>query len=762
MPKPDGGREEARGDALQRLPGVLVAAALVGLTLGLVLVEHELQVSIDRAFATERDHVGRARELREITDRTYVLLLERWIRPADERTVRAREVSRLLQDVRAASDRLADATPVSARESEARAKLVVGAALFSNRVQRAVIRDDGPSAIADIDDYRVVIAESFHQVLDSASELGQQSDTVVATLRRESAMTIAGLTLVSAAALAFAGMWQRQNRKVEKRLREAEAARREQEHAERVQSRFYAHLSHELRTPILAIKNLISQIDDSGGTAMAARLIQATDDLLHNVDNVLDASKLEVGSPQLRWESADVGQIVRRCVRRCEGLLGTKEIKLDIRIEALSPIVADVVKIHQVVTNLVANAIKFTHRGSVTVRVLRHDQDHVRVEVEDTGIGIPESAFHTIWEPFKQADDTITGRFGGTGLGLSIVKGIVGLHGGSVSVRSTVGVGSCFSVILPVVATPPPVKSGRHFSTDPPPLESSRGAAKCSPRRLRGPLSLLTLAIALVACTRAPVVTGDDAGGLARVTIAGSSALIPLITDAANRFMRAHPDIAVEVTGGGSRVGIDRVARGDATIGTSDVASEPSSAPGLVDHRIAVAGFAAMAHRGPYDEKVESLSLAALKGIFSGTIHNWSEVGGTDQAIVVINRGKESGTRVNFGAIVLGGDHFVVGREEESSALVQSALEETPGAISYLAVSYRRATLKCFSVEGFAPSRENIASGTYPISSYEHMYTLGPPRGAAKAFVDFVLSPAIQRDIVAANGFVPIEDVQDR
>ena len=762
MPKPDGEREAARGDALRRLPGVLVAAALVGLTLGLVLVERELQVSIDRALATERDHVGRARELRETTDRTYVSLLERWIRPADERTERAREVSRLLQDVRTASDRLADAAPVSATESQARAKLVVGAALFSNRVLRAVINDDGPSAIADIGDYRLVIAESSHQVLESASALGQQSDTVVAALRRESAMTIAGLTLVSAAALAFAGMWQRQNRKVEKRLREAEAARREQEHAERVRSRFYAHLSHELRTPILAIKNLISQIDDSGGTAMAARFLQATDDLLHNVDNVLDASKLELGSPQLRWESADLGQIVRRCVRRCEGLLGTKEIKIDIQIEALSPIVADVVKIHQVVTNLVANAIKFTHRGTVTVRVLRHDQEHVRIDVEDTGIGIPESAFHTIWEPFKQADDTITGRFGGTGLGLSIVKGIVGLHGGSVSLRSTVGVGSCFSVTLPMVATPPPVKSGGQFVSDPPPSGSSRGAAKRPPRRLRGPVALLTLAIVLVACRRAPVVTGDDASGLARVTIAGSSALLPLVTDAANRFMKAHPDIAVEVTGGGSRVGTDRVARGDVTIGTSDVATDPSSAPGLVDHRIAVAGFAAMAHRGPYDEHIESLSLAALKGIFTGTIHNWSEVGGTDQPIVVINRGKESGTRVNFGAIVLGGDRFVAGREEESSALVQSALEETPGAISYLAVSYRRATLKCFSVEGFAPSRENIASGTYPISSYEHMYTLGPPRGAAKAFVDFVLSPAIQRDVVAANGFVPVEDVHDR
>jgi phosphate transport system substrate-binding protein len=732
--------------------GVAVSVALVGLTLALVLVERQLQFSIDTALATERDHVGRARSLRAITDQTYVALLERWIRPGYERTERAREVSRLLKDVHTAADRLADAAPVSPMESQARAKLVVAAALFSNRVLRAVINDDGPAAIADIGDFRAVIAESSEQVLESASAVGQQTDTTVATLRRESALTIAGITLVSASALAFATMWQRQKRKAEERLRAANAARRDQEHAERVRSRFYAHLSHELRTPILAIKNLIAQFDETGGSPMAARLRQATDDLLHNIDNVLDAAKLEMGAPKLKRELADLGQIVRRSVRRCEGLVGTKEIRLELQIESLAPIVADVVKLHQVVTNLVANAIKFTHHGTVTVRVARHDQDHVRIEVEDTGIGIPEDAFKTIWEPFKQGDDTITGRFGGTGLGLSIVKGIVSLHGGSVSVRSTLGSGSCFSVILPVTAQSPAAGATPTNQSDPPGPMSS--------------LAFLTLAVALlgaVACTRGPgTAAGDDAGGLSRVTVAGSSALLPVVTDAANRFMKAHPGVAVEVTAGGSRVGLDRVARGEVTIGTSDVASDPTGAPALVDHRVAIAGFAAMAHRGPYDETIDSLSMAALKGIFTGTIRNWSEVGGTDQPIVVINRGKESGTRITFGDIVLGGDQFIAGREEESSGLVQSVLEQTPGAISYLALTYRRDTLKCFSVDGVAPSPSNIASGKYPIWSYEHMYTLGLPRGPAKAFLDFVLSADIQRDVVGANGLVPMADLRGR
>ena len=243
---------------------------------------------------------------------------------------------------------------------------------------------------------------------------------------------------------------------------------------------------------------------------------------------------------------------------------------------------------------------------------------------------------------------------------------------------------------------------------------------------------------------------------LARISIAGSSAMLPLVTEAANRYMRKHPDIAIDVSAGGSARGVEGVLRQELSVGTSDVNAESAIAPKLEDHLVAVTGFATMANRGPFNDKIRSLSLSQLKGIFSGAIKNWSEIGGSAQAIVVINRRKGSGTRVTFGNIVLGGDGFVQGVEEESSALVRTMLEQTTGAISYLALSYLRESLICFSVAGIAPNNENVASGAYPIWSYEHMYTFGPATGAVKDFLDFMLTTEVQNGIVPSSGFVPI------
>ncbi len=241
-----------------------------------------------------------------------------------------------------------------------------------------------------------------------------------------------------------------------------------------------------------------------------------------------------------------------------------------------------------------------------------------------------------------------------------------------------------------------------------------------------------------------------------RITIAGSSAMLPLVTEAANRYMHKHPDIAIDVSAGGSARGVEGALRQEIHVGTSDVSASGDAAAKLEDHLVAVTGFATMANRGPFNEKIQSLTLPQLKGIFSGAIKNWSEIGGGAQAIVVINRKKGSGTRVTFGNIVLGGDHFVQGLEEESSALVRTMLEQTTGAISYLALSYLRESLVCFSVSGIAPTNDNIAAGAYPIWSYEHMYTFGPAHGAVKDFLDFMLTAEVQNGIVPSNGFLPI------
>jgi phosphate transport system substrate-binding protein len=270
--------------------------------------------------------------------------------------------------------------------------------------------------------------------------------------------------------------------------------------------------------------------------------------------------------------------------------------------------------------------------------------------------------------------------------------------------------------------------------------------------------AVIAFIVPLAACSKpAPADTGPEPATLSLVKVAGSTAVLPLTTEAANRFMRAHPGAAVQVEGGGSRLGLAQVADGGIAIGTSDIFAAKEATTTLEDHRIAVVGFAAMANRGPFNETITSLTMAQLRGILSGQIRNWAEVGGTSQPIVVINRPKNSGTRAAVGSIVLGGDGFAAGSEEqESSALIQTSLLEKVGAISYLALSYRHEKLKTFALDGVEPTPETIASGAYPIWSYEHMYTRGPASGAVRDFIDFVLSPGIQTALVPTSGFIPI------
>ena len=266
--------------------------------------------------------------------------------------------------------------------------------------------------------------------------------------------------------------------------------------------------------------------------------------------------------------------------------------------------------------------------------------------------------------------------------------------------------------------------------------------------------------VMLMSCSREKAATKPSKALLTRITIAGSSAMLPLVTEAANRYMRLHPDVAIDVSAGGSSRGIEGLLRREIDVGASDISAEGDAAAKLQDHRVAVTAFAAMANRGPFNEKIESLTMDQLRGIFSGSIKNWSAVGGADQPIVVINRKKGSGTRVTFGRIVLGGDRFVQGLEEESSALVRTMLEQTKGAISYLALSYRREGLMCFAVAGVSPTNDNVAARKYPIWSFEHAYTFGPATGGTKDFLDYLLSVEVQSTIVPSSGFLPVAQMR--
>jgi phosphate transport system substrate-binding protein len=243
-----------------------------------------------------------------------------------------------------------------------------------------------------------------------------------------------------------------------------------------------------------------------------------------------------------------------------------------------------------------------------------------------------------------------------------------------------------------------------------------------------------------------------------KISIAGSTALVPLLQEAAKRYMKDNPNVVITLAGGGSQVGIAKVASGEVTFGASDVATKDHA--DLVDHKVAVMGIAAMAYKGSYNTGIDSLTKEEIREVFTGKIKNWSELGGDEQPVVVINREKSSGTRAAFGALALGGDLFVEGEEFDSSSKIQSALRQRRGAISYLALSYKDDTVTTLRYDGVTPTAENITINRYPLWAYEHLYTRGAPSEAALDFIGFLTSGRFQREVLPGLGFIPLHDMR--
>jgi phosphate transport system substrate-binding protein len=287
---------------------------------------------------------------------------------------------------------------------------------------------------------------------------------------------------------------------------------------------------------------------------------------------------------------------------------------------------------------------------------------------------------------------------------------------------------------------------------------------------------------ALGACDRSPPPAADKSpdkpgssvttsaaerapAGKQTVRASGSSALQPLVNAAKEKFETDNRSVSIEVSAGGSKKGLADVASGAVHIGNSDIFAPDDLKSQLVDHRVAVVGFAAMANKGAFNEKVSSLTIDQLAKVFNGTVKDWKDLGGTPQPIVVINRAAGSGTRTVFGNAVLGGDKFVEGQTEDNSGALVAKLKQTKGAISYLALSFKDDALVTLPVKtekgAVEASPETIASGAYPIWSYEHMFTKGEPTGATKAFLDYVLSPEFQTKVVpSVKGFIPVTQMK--
>ena len=238
------------------------------------------------------------------------------------------------------------------------------------------------------------------------------------------------------------------------------------------------------------------------------------------------------------------------------------------------------------------------------------------------------------------------------------------------------------------------------------------------------------------------------------VTASGSSALLPLAKLAGDQFKAKNPDVSMTINGGGSGTGLKQVFDGTVTIGNSDVAAEeklsPEQAKQLVDHKVAVVTMATVANKKIADT-VKTLSKDQLKGIFTGQITNWSAVGGPDLPITLISRPATSGTRALFEKFALDGAKEATNKSletDDSGALIQT-IADNEGAIGYVALSYLGKSDKVapIAIGGVAPTLENTYNGTYPVWGYEHMYTKGEAKDAAKAYLDFVVSDEFGKNI---------------
>lgn len=266
------------------------------------------------------------------------------------------------------------------------------------------------------------------------------------------------------------------------------------------------------------------------------------------------------------------------------------------------------------------------------------------------------------------------------------------------------------------------------------------------------------------ACGEEPARTGGAGTDSTVVTelsgelnLVGSTTVQPVAERLAEAFEVLHPEVVINVQGGGSSVGVTSAGQATTDIGMAsrDVRqSEFDEFPALVVHTIARDGIAIIANTGV---TVGDLTIEQVRGMFSGAIVNWAEVGGTDTPIVVVSREEGSGTRGAFEEMVMGEDVLMTGSAilQPSNGAVLTTVSSTPASIAYLSFGYIDSTIRTISIDGVQPTPENAANGSYSVVRPLNMVTSGEPGDLARAFIDFIYSEDGQA-IVVAEGYLSV------
>jgi CheY-like chemotaxis protein/signal transduction histidine kinase len=263
----------------------------------------------------------------------------------------------------------------------------------------------------------------------------------------------------------------------------------ELERSNQVKSEFLANMSHELRTPLnstLILARLLADNKEGNLNAeqvkFAETISSAGNDLLALINDILDLSKLEAGKVEVVSDTVSVARAVEGLKKIFEPMAAQRKLRFAASIDAGTPpsLQTDAQRVGQILRNLIANALKFTERGEVSLRVFAPDDTHLSFAVRDTGVGIEPQQREVIFEAFRQADGSTHRKFGGTGLGLSISRDLARLLGGDIALQSTPGSGSVFTLTLPRTYTataPASAPSAGGAATVPASATSTREAA---------------------------------------------------------------------------------------------------------------------------------------------------------------------------------------------------------------------------------------------------------------------------------------------
>lgn len=260
------------------------------------------------------------------------------------------------------------------------------------------------------------------------------------------------------ALLIIAGIYWRSRQKDKKLQRERAMVNRLKQ-IDQLKDQFLANTSHELRTPLNGIIGLTESLKDGAAGPLSKPAVENLDLIVQSgkrlsnlVNDILDFSKLKNRDLELNIKAIDLHAVADVVVKLLGPMAAEKQIKLVNSISSELPLVeADENRLQQILFNLVGNAIKFTPKGQVEIRS-DITNGKMMIEVIDTGIGIPEDKFESIFNSFEQGDGSVAREYGGTGLGLSVTKQLVELHKGSIDIRSEVNKGSTFSFTLPLSA----------------------------------------------------------------------------------------------------------------------------------------------------------------------------------------------------------------------------------------------------------------------------------------------------------------------